>query len=337
MGETIMRAAWYSKNGPAAEILEIGELPTPEPGPGEVRVRLHSSGVNPSDVKSRRSRPLAAPRIIPHSDGAGIIDKIGEGVSPDRIGERVWTWNGQWQRPFGTAAAYIALPAAQAVALPASVDFAAGACLGIPALTAFQAVHLLGAIDGKTVLVIGAGSAVGHYATQIATRRAGASVIGTVGSAEKAAHARGAGAVATIDYKREDVAATVREMTGGRGVDAVIDMDFASTAKLIGEGVLAPHGTVLSYGSNSVEDVAIPYRKMLFDSLSLKLFIVYELNAEDRRRAIDGITEMMVAGRLDHTIGAIYQLDRIVEAHEAVEGGKVLGNVVIEMQAEEDR
>ena len=326
-----MRAAWYSKNGSASEVLELGELPTPEPGPGEVRVRLHASGVNPSDVKSRRARPLSVPRIIPHSDGAGIIDQIGDGVSSDRIGERVWTWNGQWGRPFGTAAEYIALPSSQAVTLPAGVDFAAGACLGIPGLTAFQAVHLLGAIDGKTVLVIGAAAAVGHYVTQIATRRAGASVIGTIGSAEKAAHARGAGAVATIDYKLDDVAAAVREMTGDRGVDALIDMDFSSTAKLIGEGVLAPHGTIVSYGSNTVEDIPIPYRKMLFDSLALKLFIVYELNAEDRRRAIDGLTEMMVAGRLDHTIGATFSLDRIAEAHEAVEGGKVLGNVVLEI------
>ena len=327
-----MHAAWYSKNGPANEVLTLGKMPTPEPAPGEVRVRLHSSGVNPSDVKSRRARPLSAPRIIPHSDGAGIIDKVGDGISPDRIGERVWIWNGQWQRPFGTAAAAIALPTAQAVTLPANADFAAGACLGIPALTAFQAVHLLGAIEGKTVLVIGAAAAVGHYVTQIAVRSAGATVIGTIGSPEKAAHARAAGAAATIDYKRENVAAAVRDMTGGRGVDAVIDMDFSSTAKLIGDGVLAPHGTIVSYGSNTVEDVPIPYRKMLFDSLALKLFIVYELGAEDRRRAVAGVTELLAAGRLDHTIGARYPLDRIVEAHEAVEAGRVLGNVVIEIE-----
>ena len=326
-----MRAAWYTKNGPASEVLTLGTLPRPEPAPGEVRVRLHSSGVNPSDVKSRAFRPLTGPRVVPHSDGAGVIEAVGDGVSSDRIGERVWLWNGQWQRAFGTAAEAIALPAAQAVALPANTDFAAGACFGIPALTAFQAVHLLGAVEGKTVLVIGAAASVGHYATQIAVRRAGATVIGTVGSAEKAAHARAAGAAVTIDYKREDVAATVRDMTGGRGVDAVIDMDFSTTARLIGQGVLAPRGTIVSYGSNTLEDVPIPYRKMLFDSLSLKLFIVYELSAEDRRRAIDGITEMLVAGRLDHTIGARFPLDRIVEAHEAVEGGQVMGNVVIEL------
>jgi NADPH2:quinone reductase len=326
-----MHAAWYMRNGPASEVLTLGALPRPEPAPGEVRVRLHSSGVNPSDVKSRAFRPLVAPRIVPHSDGAGVIEAVGDNVSSDRIGERVWLWNGQWQRAFGTAAEAIALPAGQAVALPANTDFAAGACFGIPALTAFQAVHLLGAVEGKTVLVIGAAAAVGHYVTQIAVRRAGATVIGTVGSAEKAAHARAAGAAATIDYKREDVAGTVRDMTGGRGVDAVIDMDFSTTAKLIGQGVLAPRGTIVSYGSNSLEDVPVPYRKMLFDSLSLKLFIVYELSAEDRRRAIDGITEMLVAGRLDHTIGARFPLERIVEAHETVEGGRVMGNVVIEL------
>ena len=327
-----MRAAWYSENGSAREVLTVGMMPTPEPGTGEVRVRLRTSGVNPSDVKSRRARPLAVPHIIPHSDGAGIIDAVGDGVPADRIGERVWVWNAQWQRPFGTAAEHVALPAAQAVPLPAHTDFDAGACLGIPALTAFQAVHLLGAIEGKTVLVIGAAAAVGHYVTQMAVRCAGASVIGTVGSAEKAAHARAAGAAATIDYKRENVAAAVRDMTGGRGVDAVIDMDFSTTAGLIGAGILAPHGTIVSYGSNSWDEVPIPFRKMLFDSLSLKFFIIYDLSAEDRIRAVEGVTEMLAAGRLEHTIGARFPLDRIAEAHEAVEGGQVLGNVVIEIE-----
>ena len=163
-----MRAAWYTKNGEARAVLMVGELPTPAPAPGEVRVKLATSNVNPSDVKSRSGRPLGAGRIVPHSDGAGIIDAVGEGVSPSRVGERVWIWNGQWQRPMGTAAEYIALPEQQAVLLPNSIDFAAGACLGIPAMTAFQAVQLLGDIAGKTVLVIGASSAVGNYAAQLA-------------------------------------------------------------------------------------------------------------------------------------------------------------------------
>src|SRR6266545_368549 len=187
-----MRAAWYSKNGEARDVLVVGELPTPMPGPGEVRVKLATSGINQSDVKSRSGRPLGSERIVPHSDGGGIIDAVGDGVSSRRIGERVWIWNGQWQRAMGTAAEYIVLPEKQAVMRPDSTDFAVAACIGIPAMTALQAVRLLGDIAGKTVLVIGASSAVGHYVAQVAVIR-GAKVIGTVGSVDKAKHAHAAG------------------------------------------------------------------------------------------------------------------------------------------------
>ena len=166
-----MRAAFYTEHGSAREVLEVGERPTPEPGPGEVRVRLRTSGVNPSDWKSRRGgggRTLAAPLVIPHSDGAGDIDAVGAGVGSSRIGERVWIWNGQWKRPFGTAAQYIALPSAQAVALPENVDYESGACLGIPALTALQAVRLAQVQRESVVLVSGGAGAVGHYAVQFA-------------------------------------------------------------------------------------------------------------------------------------------------------------------------
>ncbi len=325
-----MRAAWYMQNGPADEVLALGELATPEPAPGEVRVRLHASGVNPSDVKSRTMRPLGGPRVVPHSDGAGVIDQVGEGVSAGRIGQRVWVWNGQWMRAMGTAAEYITLAAPQAVPLPESTSFAAGACLGVPALTAFQAVALLGDIAGKTVLVIGAGSAVGHYAAQIAVRRGGARVIGTVGSPEKAAHAAGAGAFATIDYKREDVAARVLALTDGRGVDAVIDMDLSSTAPMLAAGLVAPHGTVVCYGSNTLDPVPLPFFQALFGSLTLRFFLVYDLTPADRARAVDGVSDMLARGQLEHTIGAIFSLDQIVAAHQAVEAG-VSGNVVLEL------
>jgi NADPH2:quinone reductase len=191
-----MKAAWYSRNGEAQDVMQVGDLPTPSPQAGEVLVRLATSGVNPSDVKSRRARPVNDPLIVPHSDGAGVIEAVGEGVPGSRVGERVWLWNGQWQRPMGTCAQHIALPAAQAVALPEGVDFAAGACMGIPGLTAVQAVilaeRLSGDLRGQTVLVTGASSAVGHYITQMVTQ-AGGRVIGTVGSEAKAAHARSAG------------------------------------------------------------------------------------------------------------------------------------------------
>jgi NADPH2:quinone reductase len=325
-----MRAAWYSRNGEAREVLVVGELPPPLPQRGEVRVRLAASGVNPSDVKSRRSRPLDTERIVPHSDGAGVIDMAGDGVPASRIGERVWVWNGQWQRPMGTAAEYIVLPEAQAVRLPDTTDFAAAACLGIPAMTAFQAIRLLGDISGKTVLVIGASSAVGHYAAQLAVI-GGAEVIGTVGSPEKAAHALHAGVRKTINYKTEPVAQRIKEMTAGRGVDAIVDMDFSSTIQLLSHGALAPHGTLVCYGSNVYGDIPIPFRNLLFSSISLRFFLVYDLAPVDRQAALDGLSELLAAGRLLHTIGARFALDDIAAAHEAVEGGKLVGNVIVDL------
>jgi NADPH:quinone reductase len=325
-----MKAAWYTRNGAARDVLTVGEMPMPEPGPGAVRVRLVTSGVNPSDVKSRRGAPPAFDRIVPHSDGGGVIDAVGPGVPASRVGERVWIWNGQWKRASGTAATFIALPAEQAVRLPDAVDFAAAACLGIPALTALQGVRLLGPLAGRTILVTGASSAVGHYITQMAVR-AGARVIGTVGSDAKAAHAKAAGAAATIAYKSEDVAARVRALTDGRGADGVIDMDFSTTAPMLAQGVLAPHGTLVVYGSNVPGDNAVPFRPCLVNSVAIRFFLVYDLTADDRRTALDALTGMLERGELVHTIGARFPLDAIAQAHEAVETGATIGNVVIDL------
>lgn len=323
-----MRAAWYSKNGEAREVLVVGELPTPVPAAGEVRIRIAVSGVNPSDVKARRTRPLGNERIVPHSDGAGVIDAVGEGVPPARVGERVWIWNGQWQRPMGTAAEFIVVPQAQAVALPESTPFEAAACFGIPAMTACHAVRQLGRLEGKTVLVIGASSAVGHYAAQMAVI-GGARVIGTVGSGDKARHALAAGVAATIDYKTQPVAEEVRRLTADRGVDAIIDMDFSTTVQLLAAGVLAPHGRLVSYGSNAYGDIAIPYRALLWNSYSLCFFLVYDLAPHDRRGAIEGLGRLVAEGLLVHAIGARFGMDDMAAAHEAVEAGRVIGNVVV--------
>lgn len=323
-----MQAAWYNKNGEALDVLTVGELPTPTPGSGEVRVRLATSGVNPSDVKSRRGRALTDALVVPHSDGAGVIDAVGNAALAPRIGERVWIWNGQWQRPMGTAAAHIVVPAEQAVRLPATTDFDAGACLGIPALTAFQAVRLLGDIRNKTILVIGAASAVGHYAAQMAVL-AGARVIGTVGSTERAAHARSAGVDVTINYKTEDVASRVAQLTDGRGVDGIVDMDFSSTARLLGLGALAAHGVVACYGSNENNDIGIAFRAALFGSFSIKFFLVYDLIPSERQAALSGLQALLEDGKLIHTIGARFALNDIASAHAAVELGKIVGNVVL--------
>ncbi len=229
-----MRAAYYEQNGIAREVLVLGELDTPRPRPGEVRVKLATSGVNPSDVKSRQgsTRKIAFPRVIPHSDGAGVIDDVGAGVSRSRIGERVWVWNGQWKRPFGTAADFIALPAAQAVPLPEKVSFEAGACLGIPAMTAAHAVALAGIGRGTIVFVSGGAGAVSQYAIQFAKWK-GATVVTTVSSTEKAAAAREAGADHMVNYQRENVGERVAEITGKQGVDVVIELDLTANAKLI--------------------------------------------------------------------------------------------------------
>jgi NADPH2:quinone reductase len=212
-----MRAAYYQKLGPARDVLEVGEMPDPVPGPGEVRVRLRASGVNPSDVKTRGGNIARAgmpPLVIPHSDGAGVIDAVGEGVPASRIGERVWVFNGQWKRAHGTAAQFIALPAHTAVKLPDNVDFAAGACLGIPAMTAHRAVKIGPPVAGQTVLISGGAGSVGAYAVQLA-KLAGATVITTVSSPAKDKFVRGIGADHVINYREQDVVARVKALTGG--------------------------------------------------------------------------------------------------------------------------
>ena len=264
------------------------------PHTGEVRVKLATSGVNPSDVKSRAgaTRKIAWPRVIPQSDGAGVIDEVGDGVPPSRIGERVWVWNGQWRRPFGTAAEYITLPAALAVPLPERMSFEEGACLGIPAMTAIHAVTLAGADKDKTVFVSGGAGSVSQYVIQFAKAK-GARVITTVSSDEKAAVAREAGADETIDYKNDDVIARVMEMTAKRGADAMIEMDFTANAHLM-PGILKPKGSVIIYGTGA--EATVPAFFCLTQSIRLQFFLVYELDAAERARAIAGINAALEAG-----------------------------------------
>jgi NADPH2:quinone reductase len=325
-----MRAAAYDRNGPAKDVLELLELPDPLPGPGEVRVRISTSGVNPSDVKSRfgRTRKIAFARVIPHSDGAGVIDRVGPGVPDSRLGERVWTWNAQWRRPFGTCAEYVVLPADMAVSLPTHVSDDAGACLGIPAMTAWHAVATAGLDAASTVLIPGGAGGVAHYAIQFAKAR-GAVVITTVSSPEKAGIARAAGADHTIDYRREDVVASIKELTDGAGVGAVLELDIAANAKLL-PGTIAPGGVVVVYGTG-VGEAPLPLFFLLTNRIRLEFIFVYELSVREREAALAGITESLMSGRLAHNIAATYPLDDIVAAHEAVENGTVAGNVVIRM------
>jgi NADPH2:quinone reductase len=324
-----MKTAYYTSNGPAAEVMILGDKPKPQPKAGEVLVRLHTSGVNPSDVKSRAGRPLNGDYQIPHSDGAGIIEAVGDGVDQARIGERVWIWNGAFQRPDGTAAEYIALPSMQAVQLPDATSFETGACMGIPGLTAFHGVELLKQAGARTVLITGAASSVGYYAVQMAAK-AGMRVIGTASAARKFV-AEEAGCHHIIDYRQENIAKRMEELTAGEGVDGILDMDFSSTRQLLSTTALKTHGLFACYGSNEMGELAVPFRDLLFRSTTLKFFLVYTLTAFEREQAVNGLTAILEQGWLKTRIAETFTLHQVVLAHEAVESGRLNGNVVINL------
>ncbi|WP_421838000.1 NADPH:quinone reductase [Novosphingobium sp.] len=324
-----MRAVWYERTGPAAEVLRLGEMETPQPGPGEVRVRLHASGVNPSDVKSRSGvrGPIAFPRVIPHSDGAGEIEAVGESVSAARIGTRVWVWNAAYRRPLGTCAEFVCLPDAQAVPLPQGTSFEAGACLGIPGSTACHAVFADGDVTGQTVLVTGGAGAVGHYAIQLA-RWGGARVIVTVSGPEKAAAAAAAGAHAVINYREGDLAAAILAANAGRPVDRVVEVEFGGnlpvTSAVIGDG-----GVIAAYGSMADAEPKLPFYPLMFRHVTLRMLLVYLLSAKERAATVARLTAALEAGALQHAIAATFDLAESARAHEAVESGRLIGNGVI--------
>lgn len=325
-----MKAVWYERFGPAREVLVTGEMADPVAGPGEVLVRVHASGVNPSDVKLRAgARPGAAmdyPRIIPHSDGAGVIEAVGAGVDPARLGQRVWLWNGQWQRAFGTAAERIALPEAQAVPLPETTGFAEGACLGIPAMTAWMAVLGDGPVAGQTILVTGGAGTVGRYAVQMA-RLAGARVIATVSSEEKARHST---AEEWLNYRETDVAAAVMEMTGGAGVDRIVEVDFAAN-QATALALIKPGGTIATYASASERVPPLDFYPFMFKNARLHMLIVYRLTGAARAPGEAQLTRWLEEGALSHAVVPGGPLADCAAAHEMVEAGAKLGTVVLDI------
>ena len=326
-----MQAAYYERTGAAREVLQLATLPDPAPGPGELRVRLRWSGVNPSDVKSRaglRSSVLPFPRIVPHSDGMGVVDAVGDGVARERIGQRVWLWNAAWDRAFGTAAQYVVLPERQAVPLPDAVsDDAAGACLGIPAMTALHALLCGGGVAGQRVLVAGGAGAVGHYAVQFARLLGARQVLATVSSRAKASLADAAGADVAIDYRSEDVAARVREATQGQGLDRIVEVDIAANAALDAT-LLRRGGDCVVYGSGSAQ-FTLPFFPLIANNLTLRCFMVYHLADADRERAERTLTGWLERGQVAHHIGERLPLARIAEAHERVEQSQAIGNLVL--------
>lgn len=328
-----MRAAWYERFGPAAEVLKAGEVETPAPGPGEVLVRLAFSGVNPSDAKARAgARPGVTkppfPRIIPHSDGSGVIEAVGEGVSPARVGQRVWVWNGQWQRPFGTAADCIALPERQAVPLPEGVALDTGACLGIPGLTAAQTVFGGGDVAGQTLLISGGAGAVGHNAVQLA-RWGGARVIATA-SAKAAERVRAAGAEHVFDYADPDLADRIMDATGGDGLDRAVEVEFGPNAALLAQ-VMKPLGTIAAYGSGKDMTPELPFGPFLFKALKIDITLIYILPEAPRRAAIDRLHGALAAGALSPEIHARFPLEECAAAQDAVMTPGRAGAVLLEL------
>jgi NADPH:quinone reductase len=328
-----MQAVFYERTGPAEEVLNLGELPTPVAGAGEVRVRVAWSGVNPSDVKSRarpRSVPMPFPRVIPHSDGAGQIDQVGPDIPSNRIGERVWVWNAAWMRPFGTAAQYVVLPSEQAVPLPQNIDLAAGACLGIPALTAYHAVTVDGGVTDKNVLVAGGAGAVGHYAIQLARIKGARQVIATVSGPEKAALAREAGADIVLNYRTDDLSSAISDVTHGKGLDRIVEVDLAANINT-DISHLRPSGEVIVYGSGAPE-IGIPFSAAIRKGLHLYFFIVYNLDPTVRDSAIRDLSKLLEGEHLIHNIAARLPLTQIAKAHNLVEQGLVIGNVILQVE-----
>jgi NADPH2:quinone reductase len=324
-----MLAVWYEKNGAAREVLRVGEQPDPVPGRGEVRVRLHASAVNPSDVKARAgNRPVIPPRVIPDSDGAGEVDRVGPGVPKRRLRQRVWVYNGQWQRAAGTSAQYIALPAALAVPLPGKLSYVQGACLGIPVMTAHRCLFADGPIRGMTVLVTGGAGVVGHYAVQLA-RWAGARVIATVSSPEKAAHARKGGAHATINYRTENVAERIDALTRGAGVDRVVDVELGVNLPAY-ERMLRPNAVISTYAAAVAQEPALPLR-LRQKNVTLRMIFVYTMPDAAKRAAIADIARWVARGRPQFAIAARFPLSEAAAAHETVESGRKIGHVILDI------
>jgi NADPH:quinone reductase len=326
-----MKAVWYERNGPAREVLSFGEMPTPEAGVGEVRVRLEASGVNPADVGRRAGfyRGMEFSRVIPNSDGAGIVDQVGAGVMRLGVGQRVWLFNGQRNgRAFGTAAEYIALADHLVTPLPDDVSFAAGATLGIPCMTAWCGLFCDGPIAGQTILVTGGAGAVGHYAVQLA-KAGGARVIATVSSSIKDMEARLAGADLVVNYKTEDVVARIMAFTEQRGVDRVVDVDFggnlATTLKL-----MAMNSTIAVYATNGNRTPVVPVRELMEKCIALRTLVLFALPPPLLAEAQSQITKWLAGGPRIHNIAAQYPLAETAEAHLAVEKGDKLGTVIVD-------
>lgn len=325
-----MKAAYYDRQGNAREVLAIGEVETPRPGPGEVRVGIHVSGVNPTDIKARTgfSAAMAYPRIIPHQDGAGIIDAVGEGVSEDRLGERVWIFEAQFGKASGTAAEYAVVPDSNAVPLPDNISFEIGASLGIPALTAHRCLFADGDIRGRRVLVHGGAGVVGMAAILLA-KWAGAWVATTVLEDSHGELAKAAGADLVINLVREDVPSIIRSHTNHHGVDRIVDVNLKANLE-IDMACLAQGGVISSYATGQATDeIQLPLLKAMIGGCVFRFVYIYNVGADEKCIAIKAINACLASGSYNPKIAMQVPLEQIAVAHEALESGTTVGKVLV--------
>ncbi|MFJ2176859.1 NADPH:quinone reductase [Streptomyces sp. NPDC101062] len=321
-----MLASWYDRQGPAADVLHVGELPDPHPGPGETRVRVTVSGVNPGDTKKRRGwlgSSMPYPRVVPHSDAAGVIDEVGEGVDAHRVGQRVWVYGAQSYRPFGTAAQYTVVPDRQAVPLPDHLGDELGASLGIPGITAHRAVFADGPVDGRLVLVHGVLGGVGSLAAQLA-HWAGATVVGTVRRSTDLGHVDPAAVSHAVALDADDPAADIRSYAP-QGVHRVIEVSLSANADL-DNAVTALDAVIAAYGTHA-DRTELPFWPLLFNNVTLRLLGSDDFSVAAKRQAARDLTSAAAAGALVPGIGDRFPLEDIAEAHDQVDAaghGRVL-------------
>lgn len=328
-----MRAAWFKSFGAARDVLQIGELEKPKAGPGEVLVRVRTSSVNPSDVKKRAgSAPglLDDGYVIPNSDGAGVIESVGEGVDARRVGERVWLYQAQFTRRFGTAAEYLAIDESRAVKLPDSVSFEVGACLGIPAMTAHRAVFADGEVAGKRILITGGAGRVAYYAIQWASQ-AGASVIATTSNKIDEDACIEAGAQKIVNHRSKDVAGQILAASEGDLIDRVVDVEFGANLPTTIE-VLTVGGVIATYGSSQVPEPRLPFYRMMYKDLTIRTIIVYAMPESAKQQAIADIDIALREEALHHRIAETMPLADVVRSNELIEQGNIRGAVVLAIE-----
>ena len=327
-----MKAAWFEKFGPASEVIKVGEFEKPAPGRGEVLVRMKTSGVNPSDTKKRNGAfpdLLDNGVIIPNSDGAGIIEAVGIGVPHTRIGQRVWVYQAQFDRPHGTAAEYLAIESRRAVVLPDNVSFEVGACLGIPAMVAHRCVFSDGPVKDQILLVTGGAGRVGFYAIQWA-KMGGATVITTAENDNSRQDCIAAGADYMVNHKEPDWHEQVLKMTGGHKVDRVIDVEFGANLPKVLD-IIRVGGVIASYSSMVVPEPAIPFKRMMFLDLTIRMVIVYAMPEEAKEAAINSITKALEKEELLHRVAARYTIEQLAEANNRIENGGFHGCVIVDI------